>query len=77
MARKLRLVKILKQDQNKEESEQMIKDMKKFDDYDKDYKEFQGRRAMKLKLKFTKRQKEEQTQHTTSVKPEKRAVTEK
>ena len=55
----------------------MIKDMKKFDDYDKDYKEFQGRRAMKLKLKSTKSQKEEQTQHTTSVKPEKRAVTKK
>ena len=55
----------------------MIKDLQQFEDdnlKDISIQEFQGTRAIKLKLKSIKSQKEEYTQDTTLVKPQKRAV---
>ena len=55
----------------------MIKDLQQFEDdnlKDISTQEFQGTRAIKLKLKSIKSQKEEYTQDTTLVKPQKRAV---
>ena len=79
MVRKLRLVKLLKQEEIKEKGGKMINYLKQFEDYNiKDIliQEFQGTRAIKLKLKSTKSQKKNthKIPQYTIVKPHVRAV---